>query len=305
MLRNPLRRIRRYMQRGKVVSYMPTDTLTEEDKALIEELVNDHEKFNAFVYTESLEEAMVELERRRKDPELQKKVEEYFKDVGIPAPFQKEPRLTIFRQVATPNLEISRFLIAADGSDMKPLFLEYHEDKFTSNNEWKRYLGKIAFYNGEGKKGGSKVVYKHIIDFVESDGEKMSEIKTLWKEPFIDFHHRLFFENYFHLDEDVFFDASAWFGPKGMSAVLYYRQVLGLFIRNGILFENFLLEGSELQFTENVILPIFISVHRYFGVKPVIIPLAPTKIESSEFWMCQNHNTGAMINDIIDKHLKL
>ncbi len=261
------------------------------DEKFIDELVSDRQKFDDYVYFSSMEEAMVELERRRNDKELQKKVEEYFKDVGIPEPFKDEPRLVLFRQVATPNIEVSRFLIIADGVEMKPLFLEYYEDKFTSNNAWKLYLGKLAFYEGVGKKGGAKINYETIIDFNKYNGKKISEVETLWGERLTDFHRNLFAHNYLHLDDDIFLDGSEWFRSCGGNAVKYYEIFLALMISNGILLENFMLNKDEFMFTKDIFLPAFKFVSDYFGIKPIIVALSPTLIETEEFWLCQNPKT--------------
>lgn len=278
----------------------------QDDKNLIDELVNDRKKFDEYVYFASMEEALQELERRRQDPLLAQKVEEYLKDVGIPEPFVGDPRLVIFRQVATPNIEVSRFLIIADGVGMKPLFLEYYDDKFTSNNEWKWFLGKLGFYEGVGKKGGEKISYKLIIDFVASDGKKLKDVKTFWGESLIDFHHRLFDFNYTHIDKDYFFDITPWLEKGiGFSAVQYYKKVFPLFIKNAILFENFMLCSEEKKFTSEIFLPVFKNLFDYFGVKPIIVALSPTNIESDAFWFCQNPVTKTHIDDIIKKYDKL
>jgi len=271
--------------------------MPNEDEKFIEELVNDREKFDNFVYFSSMEEALVELERRRNDKDLQQKVEEYFKDVGIPEPFKDEARLVLFRQVATPNIEVSRFLIIADGIEMKPLFFEYFDDKFTSNNEWKLYLGKIAFYEGIGKKGGAKINYKTIIDFNKYNGKKIHEVETHWGAKLTDFHKSLFHLNYRHIKDDLFFEASDWFKNSGGNAENYYLKFLALFIVNGVLVENFMLNPSEFEFTKKVFLPAFQYVHKNFGVKPIIVTLAPTVIESEEFWLCQNPKTQLWFNE--------
>lgn len=282
----------------------PVDEISEktEDEKFIDELVNDHQKFDDYIYFSSMEEAMIELERRRNDKELQKKVDEYFKDVGIPLHFKNDPRLVLFRQVATPNIEVSRFLIIADGVEMKPLFLEYYDDKFTSNNEWKWHLGKLAFYEGLNKKGDSMISHKLIIDFVESDGEKLGNIKTFWGESLVKFHHRLFDENYRHVDSNTFFDGTEWFKKNELSAKIYYKIVLGLFVSNGILLENFLLSGDEHKFSKNVFLPAFKFIHNHFNLKPIIVALSPTTIENDKFWFCQNPQTKKRIDDIINKY---
>ncbi len=263
-----------------------------DESEFIDSLVNNREKFDEYVYFPTIEEAMVELEKRRNDKELQEKVAEYFKDVGIPEPFRDEPRLTLFRQVATPNIEVSRFLIIADGVGMKPLFLEYYDDKFTSNNEWKLYLGKLAFYEGVGKKGGAKINYKTIIDFNKYNGKKIKDVQTLCDEKLTDFHRSLFDLNYNHTKKEIFFDASNWFLGAGGKADAYYKYFVALFISNGILFENFILShGDEYEFSKNVFLPTLMFIRRYFKIKPIIVTLSPTEIEGEEFWLCQNPKT--------------
>lgn len=279
-----------------------TPITNDADEAFIEELVSDHKKFDDYVYCSSMEEAMAELERRRNDKDLQKKVEEYFKDVGIPEEFQGDPKLVMFRQLATPNIEVSRFLIIADGVEMKPLFLEYYHDKFTSNNEWKKYLGKLAFYEGVGKKGGEKISYKTIIDFCKYDGEVISDVETLWGEKLVDFHHSLFDINYSHLNKDLFFDASRWLKDCGGNPREYYYYFLSLFISNGILFENFLLNREdEYFFSKEIFLPIFIKLCKHFDCKPIIVQLSPTVIETAEFWLCQNPKTKMWFEENIVK----
>lgn len=278
-----------------------TSITNDADEGFIEELVSDHKKFDDYVYCSSMEEAMAELERRRNDKDLQKKVEEYFKDVGIPKEFQGEPKLVMFRQLATPNIEVSRFLITADGVDMDPLFVEYYEDKFTSNNAWKKYLGKLAFYEGVGKKGGEKISYKTIIDFSKYDGEIISDVETLWGQKLIDFHHSLFTMNYEHVHGGLFWEGSEWFKKAGGNAIGYYNFFLALSIRHSILFDNFMLNEDEYLFSKSVFLPSFIRLHKYFGIKPLIVQLSPTVIETAEFWLCQNPKTKMWFEENIVK----
>lgn len=255
-------------------------------------LVANRREFEDFVYTESLSDALSILNDRRKDKSLKDKIEKYLSDVRVPEPFRGDPRLVIFRQVATPNIEISRFLIAADGAEVKPLFIEYFEDKFTSNNDWKKYLGKLAFYDGVGKKGGHKVNYHTIIDFNKFNGEKISEVKTIWGGTLASFHHSLFTLNYGHVGNESFFDASDWFKKCGGTPKKYYIKLLTLYILHGIAFENFLLEDkAEHEFAEKVFLPALKEVRERFGVKPLIVPLSPTNIETAEFWLCHNPKT--------------
>lgn len=258
----------------------------------VDELLSNRKKFEDFVYTNSLTDAVDILKKRRGDSNLEKKVIKFLGEAGLPSPFLHAMRLVMFRQVATPNIEISRFLIAADGVDVKPVFFEYLEDKFTSNNEWKRYLGKIAFYDGVGKKGGDKINYHTIIDFNRSNGKKISEVVTSWGDKLADFHRSLFPLNYSHVNDDFFFEGSDWFKKGGGKACVYYPKFLSLLICHGILFENFLLDREdEFLFCKEIFLPALLEVRKKFGLKPLIIPLSPTSIETAEFWLCHNPRT--------------
>ena len=179
---------------------------------------------------------------------------------------------------------------------MEPLFWEYYEDKFTSHNEWKHALGKLAFFGGVGKKGGVKIDAFNIIDFNYWGGEKLSAVRTLWGQPLIEFHHE-FFDATFRPLSDCTFDASDWFTINGKNAHGYYQNFLSLFIRHGILFENFMLDEKEFTFTRDVVLPAFIAVCRATGRKPLIVPLEPTTIEGERFWMCYPDKSKLFVLD--------
>jgi hypothetical protein len=58
-----------------------------------------------------------------------------------------------------------------------------------------------------------------------------------------------------------------------------------LFIVHGALFENFLIANKgEKDFFEKKVLPSFMEVAKYFGVKPLIFPLLPLSDENQEEW---------------------
>lgn len=264
----------------------------------IEELISDREKFNRFVYT-PVEEAVEELEKRRQDKSLKEKVRSFL-DNNIPEPLENEPKGVLFRQVATPNYELRRFVSIIDAIGLKPLFWEYYQDKFVAKNEVKYYLGMLAFFLKRGKKGGLVCEYEKIIDFNSSNGKKLSEIKTVWDEDLIAFHHSLFNTTYRNFSSEAFFDASHWLKDHGGTALDYYKNYLMLFITNGILFENVMLDSKEISFTREIFLPAFIDVLKKTGLKPIMVALEPTEIETDEFWMCHPHST----KEVVDNTLK-
>jgi len=266
---------------------------------LIEDLISDREKFNAFVYT-PISEAVDELEKRQKE-NLKSRMATYL-PAGVPEVFDNRNYAVIFRQLATPNHESRRFVSLVDAIDeFIPMFFEYLDDKFTDNNDWKYYLGKLPFFHGIGKKGGEKITRSNIIDFNISRGKKINEVKTLWGQSLIDFHHNFFDESYKEKNKDVvFFDASEWFSKSGGNAKDYYKNFLALFISHGILFENFMLDHKELKFTKEIFLPAFIQVLNDVGKKPLIVALEPTEVESDLFWFCHPGFTKSFVDSKIN-----
>lgn len=229
----------------------------------------------------TLEYALEEIEKRRQNKELIKKIESYIN--GIPEPFNYGVNAVLFRSVATPQFEIKRFFDLSTGFNMRPLFWEYYDDKFHSGNPSKHTLGKLFIYKGMNKNNIS-IIKKHtLIDFNVSNGLSMKYIQTLKGGNFIDFHHKIM-ERVMPGSTNYLFDSSEWLKNNGGVAKRYYKKYLALFLVHGVLFENFLLDENERDFTKNVFIPSFEKIEKLFGLKPLIVALNPTEIEGSEFW---------------------
>ncbi len=261
----------------------------------IDELMSIRKKFDHFVYT-PLDEALEELKKRREDKTLEQKILQALGG-SLPDPLKDSPKALLFRQLATPNYEIRRLIniIEAGDSNLEPCFWEYYGDKFTSNNKCKHSLGKMMFYKGRGKKGGEIIDRLTVIDFNKSNGNKISEVETLWGQSLIDFHHELFKET-FIFKKEYFFDATEWFQKNGGTANNYYEKFLFLFLSHGILFENFL-PDEEADLIRDTVLPAFMRIHQQFNLKPLIVALEPTNIESSDFWNCHPHTSLKLVNN--------
>lgn len=273
------------------------DLSEEEIQKEIERLISDRDAFNAFVYT-PLNEALSELDSRQKKIGLTEKVKKLL-PAGVPDILLKKSAV-LFRHVATPNYETRRFINIIDAIDeLKPVVWEYLSDKFTSNNECKHALGKMHFHYGAGKKGGQKINHLTIIDFNKYNGSKISEVKTLDDKYLADLHHDLFCKVYPKIKESSFFDSSDWFKKSGENAKNYYKHFLALFIQDGILFENFMLNVKEIDFVKDIFLPAFIEVLIRTGEKPLIVSLLPTDIEGDMFWLCHTPETEEYIRDIL------
>ncbi len=245
-------------------------------------IMSDHNIFNKVVYT-PLSEALRILEERQKDPVLMQKVENLFAG-KIPEILKIGRCAVIARQLATPNHESRMFINIAKENNLKPVFFEYKEDKFTSNNKYKHSLGQLHLSDSLNSKGEDLVEKINIIDFNLHNGKKLSEIKTLWNESIVDFHKNLF--SHYKIDGVYFHDESAWYKENNADTIDFvYVNFFLLFTCYGILFENFLVStDSEGEFTKNVVLPSIEKVIELTGVKPLIIPIGPLDIETDNFW---------------------
>jgi hypothetical protein len=247
------------------------------------EIVSNKSLFYEIVYT-PLSEAIKILEERQKDKKLIKKIEELLNN-DIPEPLRKIDKYGICgKQIATPNSDIVWFIKLTKEFKLKTLFLEYPNDKFTSNNEFKHSLGKLIIckkLNKNGKYLNEKI---NIIDFNKNDGKPLKDIYTKNGELLTDFHKRLFKPCGFDIKDFIFFDQSEWLKRNGGNAKNYYKKDLLLYICHGILFENFLIEDGD-NFVLDILLPAFEKVFKETGLRPLIVPIPPMEIENDSYWV--------------------
>lgn len=250
---------------------------------LIDELVLDHQKFDDYVYM-SIQQAINELDKRQDN----KIIDEYLKKLSltkIPDILCRKKSLVLFRNVATLNYETIRFIILSDAlEDFHPVIFEYTNDQFNNRNENKFALGKISLYKGENKKRESLFENKIIINVNNSNNTPIKSITTLMGEHLVDFHHKKFFDRFPFMHDKVV-DLSDWLHDNGQTAKVYYKSFLSLFLKHGILLENFFPQNKESLFTKTVVLPAIIEIEKETGLKPIIVALAPTKIEEDKFWL--------------------
>lgn len=245
-------------------------------------IMSDHSIFNQVVYT-PLSEALKLLEERRKDPRLMAKIEKLLKG-NIPEIFKEKKCGIMARQLATPNCENRTFIALAKENKLHPVFFEYFDDKFTSNNKYKHSLGQLQIQNKMDKNGDRVVEKINIIDFNKNDGKKLKDVKTLWGESLVDFHKKLF--DLYGLKDFSFVEETDWYEKKGEKAIEFYVNFFLLVTCFGILFENFLLlkNNIEGEFTKDVVLPALEKVINLTGVKPLIVPVESVNSETDDFW---------------------
>ncbi|MFA7061451.1 MAG: hypothetical protein WC156_11630 [Pedobacter sp.] len=232
------------------------------------------------IYT-SLEEAGTEIKRRWRDNGLRQQVSDYLG--GLPDCFIHEPRAVLFRNIASPDIEFHHFVEQAERVALKPVCLEYLNDRFCTRNADKICLAKLAIFNGRNKHGAAMISYKKVIDLKAADNKKFSVIDTLWGQNFVEFHHGLLHQ---HLPGMEICDVSDWHNFKDRHAADYYRYFLAFFVCHGVLFENFVTNEEEAVFYNAVVFPAMAEVTERFGVKPLIVPAIAEEKLQDEYWWC-------------------
>ncbi|OGG48890.1 hypothetical protein A2678_02345 [Candidatus Kaiserbacteria bacterium RIFCSPHIGHO2_01_FULL_53_31] len=232
-------------------------------------------------------DAVRELERRRRDPALLRRVREYLKD-DIPDYFRDGPISYLARHVASPNFETLRFKYLMEPLGMKTVVSQDTKDMFVPCNQVKKALGKLHICRGISQRGetlNEQFQNVSIIDFNSASGHPFNSITTHWGEKLIDFHSRLFSKFMHEKIENP--DDALWIDRHHRGNLLeHYKDFLALFVTHGILFEDYVMEDKhEAQFVRKVLRPACHFIQRRFGLRPLIVPLVPKTFESDRFWL--------------------
>jgi hypothetical protein len=188
------------------------------------------------------------------------------------------------RFMATPNFEALRFLNLVTGAGLFPVISGFAIDKFFPQNPLKRALARMGFHNGWNRHEQPIVQYLGILNDSQQ-GRPFGELKTCWGQDLISFHHEFFAHFLNGGVHPAVFDSSEQYIRAGGSAAAYYRKfLLRVCIADGILFDDYLLEGKERNFTRDVVLPAFDAVTAECGMRPLIVRLSPPEEEASPHW---------------------
>jgi len=244
------------------------------------------------------EAALKELNARRKNKTLRQAVRASLGENASEVLKKfSSPRAVLFRQVGTPTHETLRFLRLAKEMGLKPLIFEYYDDKFVSaHNRYKRSLGKMPIYQYTGSDGVDSVKYNTILDFPKVEGLPISKVNCLDGKSLVDFHHDLL-NRVAHLKagkETI--DLTPWLSHiDKRKAASYYEHIFALFIRDGVLFENYFVTKKEGPFVQDVIAPAFYNCYEKFGYKPIIAQLLPDNEELRLFWDSYPKSVGKLL----------
>lgn len=247
----------------------------------------------------SLEEAVEELIRRQENTELVREVNEF---LGPECPLPEGKLCGVLgRQVASAREEDVQFEERCREIGLEPIFLEFPDDKFVTNNPAKTRLAFLRFWYGEGgETGGLRVVRINIVDpqiVQEKSGKAtMRQIETRWGENLVKFHHRA--REIVGLKGEEL-DMSEWFKQKG-GAKDYYPYYMALAVTRAVLFESFHSPGFGKMldiFNQNVVFPAIQWVEREFGHSPLIVYHPEVKSPEEE-WRFLNCYPPAVLEAI-------
>lgn len=250
------------------------EDISEEERKILREEIDK-------IYT-PLAEAQKEILKRWEDKELKKKVEEFLGG-DIPEFFKKEPKVYFARHIISPNFELLNFLKVVESLGMNFSFIEHTKDKFISRNSSKYHVCRLFFHEGKSKCGHNRISGMKIVDMKNIDGKSIETIKTNWGEDLTFFHHKLLNAVFPNIEHKIF-NLSIWQKCGEKLAKDFYGYYLAIFICNGILFENFLLNDEEINFTKNVVIPAFKKMEENLGTKPLVVRMLPRTKEEEVYW---------------------
>jgi len=234
-------------------------------------------------YLMSLEDALTEAEKRRKDPALQHAIHTYLEG-DIPKYFKRDtPVLYLSRHVPTPNEETLDFLEYCHkyNPELPVLIGQDTEDIFTGNNILKRNLGKMPITHKTDKNGDLVKENITIVDFPKAQGMKLRDITTVLGAPLVTFHTNLLTQVSPYEFEIA--DESEWVTRNNRGDLLaHYKKFLSLLVVHGIMFEFY--EPEDREFIREILLPAIHFIEKKFGHTPLITRLVAKEDEGKKDW---------------------
>jgi hypothetical protein len=252
------------------------------------------------IYT-PIEEAGEIIRKRWANKNLREAVEKKLHG-DIPEILKNGPQGVLGRCVCTPDMEFERFLELCNKAVLKPVGFEYVKDKFYHGNFTKYALTNLPFSSGLDKNLKNIVRREKIIDFEYAKGKtlRMCDLKTLWGENLVDFHH-FFLQKMFSVMKDRVIDTSDWFPKTANRTESYYNLVLLLSLCHIVLFDDFDLLKEEDEFTNKIVIPIMGKVENDFGFKPIIVKISKVgEHDKDPFWWCYSEKAKR----VMDNHIK-
>jgi len=247
----------------------------------MDDKIPERPTYNPRDFFTPLEEAVVEVQRRRGDKELMQKVHEYLQG-DIPAHFNREqPILYMARHIATPNYEAMRFVELGKPFGLPMVISQDKKGKFVSHNDLKRSLGKMPVTKGLSRRQDEIVENFTILDFTQAQGKPFNEIRTRHGKDLVEFHNS-FFQHIYHTEIEIV-DESAWIDRNHRDNLKeQYKKMLALMIVHGVMLESYM--EKELDVVQSAVGPAFEEVTSELGYKPLIAEHIDENLELTRDW---------------------
>lgn len=237
------------------------------------------------------------IHERWQNKELRKTIEERY-GKNIPKEILYGHHGVLWRQIGTPDREFARFLDLAEEANIEPICLETVEDKFVKENFTKLGLTNLPFMTGLTKNEKTIAEKIKIIDFDQTVGKRLCDIKTLWGESLVDFHH-WFLCAVFPVMKNRVVGIYKWIKNNGATPREYYPAVMAFALCHYVLFDDYDLLVAEDEFTKETVLPAFKKIEAEFGLRPLIVKISkPGEHAADPYWWCYAKET----RDIMERH---
>lgn len=242
-------------------------------------------------------DAVEEMRRRRKDPELAKAVSAFLND-DIPTHFQTEDIFFyLARHLATPNFETLRAKEIADEHNVNLIVGEDLDDKFVSVNYLKKALAKMTFETGRSKTGEVIIEKKTIVDFRKNDGKKLLDVTVDGNNSLHEIHQQLL-ESY---DIDTYNESDWVARNKEEDMAKFYEKFLALSVTHGIMLEFYAVE--DVDFVKTVFRPAFVAVEDALGHRPLICTILEPEEEFERDWLAYPKEVKEDVETLLSKGL--
>ena len=197
-------------------------------------------------------------------------------------PGNGKPRAILFRQVATPNYEFRHFLRLCIRHGYSPVILEYHNDRMSCKNPYKRSLVAPIFVERVNRNGGPIFRRQQLTNVERIEQLRLSQV-TVAGLRLHDFHGLLL---KIALPGDSFrsIEASEILGRYPNGARDYYVDVFSALTGDLMLVEDFVTDFAEARFYADVVRPAFDSACSIIGQRPLVRRLCDNRRVVSPLW---------------------
>jgi len=261
---------------------------------MIDDYTYNTDKIISGLFCPSIDEAVAEIENRRKNPDLAKKVADYLQN-DIPEHFSRSRPIFYFsRHLATPNFETEQVIEITKLHNLALVIGEDIKGIFVANNELKISLAKLPVVSGFSRRGDEIIENVTIVDFSTNQGKPMDEILTKSGETLSNFHHNLFKSVYPDLPEII--DESQWIDRNNRNDIQeQYKKMLALLCVHGIMFESYV--PNESKFVSEVVKPAFDAIEKEIGVRPLIVEHISSDLEQTRNWNSYPNNVYDFVQE--------